>query len=107
MTLVKVDSERAVLVPRLRRAWVGETLLDRTTDADAGAQAEGGGICGPTAGCVTQQPPSGRQASYLTVRIPPASPDPDCGNIPHRRFQVFPPHPHRLGADADGIACGS
>lgn len=45
--------------------------------------------------------------SYPTVCIPPPPPDLDCGDIPHRRFQVVAPDPHRLDGDRDGIGCAS
>ena len=45
--------------------------------------------------------------SYPTVCIPPPPPDLDCGDIPHRRFPVRPPDPHRLDGDSDGIGCES
>lgn len=46
--------------------------------------------------------------AYPTVCIPPAPPDLDCGDIPHRRFPVLPPDPHRFdGSDNDGIGCES
>src|SRR5690606_37739749 len=43
--------------------------------------------------------------SYPTVCIPPAPPDLDCGDIPHRRFQVVGADPHRFDGDHDGIGC--
>lgn len=46
--------------------------------------------------------------SYPTVCIPPSPPDLDCGDIPHRRFTVLPPDPHRFdGTDNDGLGCES
>lgn len=46
--------------------------------------------------------------SYPTVCIPPAPPDLDCGDIPHRRFTVLAPDPHGFdGSDDDGIGCES
>jgi micrococcal nuclease len=109
--------------------WVGETFVDRTMVADGGAyavryppdtanaaileaaqaqaQAAGLGIWSATGGCVSEQPPSGCHASYSTVCIPPAPPDLDCGDIPHRRFQVLPPDPHNFDGDGDGVGCES
>lgn len=43
--------------------------------------------------------------SYPGVCIPPSPPDLDCGDIPHRRFQVIPPDPHRFDGDSDGVGC--
>lgn len=53
--------------------------------------------------------PSGNcHPAYPTVCIPPPPPDLDCRDIPHRRFRVLPPDPHRLdGRDQDGIGCES
>jgi micrococcal nuclease len=44
-------------------------------------------------------------ASYPTLCIPAGSPDLDCPDIPHRRFEVRPPDPHRFDGDHDGIGC--
>jgi hypothetical protein len=33
--------------------------------------------------------------------------DLDCADIPHRRFTVLPPDPHRFDGDGDGIGCES
>ena len=43
--------------------------------------------------------------SYPTVCITPYPPDLDCGDIPHRRFEVVPPDPHGFDRDRDGIGC--
>lgn len=55
--------------------------------------------------------PSGASScdvSYPDVCIPPAPPDLDCGEIPHRRFRVLPPDPHGFdGNDDDGVGCES
>ncbi|MEX1004528.1 MAG: S-layer homology domain-containing protein [Acidimicrobiia bacterium] len=129
VTLVKDVSERDGFGRLLRHVWVGETFVDRTMVADgwahavryppdttyaplleaaqSQAQAAGVGIWSASAGCVTQQPPSGCHAAYPTVCIPPAPPDLDCGDIPHRRFQVLPPDPHNFDGDGDGIGCES
>jgi hypothetical protein len=46
--------------------------------------------------------------AYPGVCIPPAPPDLDCGDIPHRRFTVLPPDPHGFdGNDDDGVGCES
>lgn len=48
--------------------------------------------------------------AYPDVCIPPPSRvgDLDCGDIPHRRFTVLAPDPHRFdGRDGDGIGCES
>ncbi|MGG6297764.1 thermonuclease family protein [Leptolyngbya sp. AN02str] len=60
----------------------------------------------PTAS-VTPSPRATRncEPSYPTVCIPPAPPDLDCGDIPHRRFTVRQPDPHRFDGNRDGIGC--
>lgn len=45
--------------------------------------------------------------SYPTVCISSSPPDLDCSDIPHRRFAVLQPDPHRFDADKDGIGCES
>lgn len=57
----------------------------------------------------TTQPTSGGNChpSYPTVCIPPPPPDLNCADIPHRRFTVLPPDPHRFDGDKDGIGCES
>ena len=45
--------------------------------------------------------------AYPTVCIPPPPPDLDCGDIPHRRFQVLPPDPHNFDGDGNGVGCES
>lgn len=54
-------------------------------------------------------PPSGGgcDPAYPDVCIPSPPPDLDCGDIPHRRFRVLPPDPHRFDGDKDGIGCES
>jgi transposase len=52
-------------------------------------------------------PPSNCHPSYPTICIPPPPPDLDCGDVPHRRFTVLPPDPHRFDGDHDGIGCES
>jgi micrococcal nuclease len=53
----------------------------------------------------TALPSGGCDPSYPTVCIPPPPPDLDCGDIPHRRFTVLPPDPHRFDGDGNGIGC--
>ncbi len=45
--------------------------------------------------------------AYPTVCIPPPPPDLNCGDIPHRRFVVLAPDPHKFDTDGDGIGCES
>ena len=45
--------------------------------------------------------------SYPDVCISPPPPDLDCGDIPHRRFQVVGSDPHGFDVDKDGIGCES
>lgn len=57
----------------------------------------------------TAVPRSGRcDPSYPDVCIAPPPPDLDCADVPHRRFRVLPPDPHRFdGRDDDGVGCES
>ena len=50
---------------------------------------------------------AGCDAAYPGVCIPPAPPDLDCGDVPHRSFAVLAPDPHRFDADGDGRGCTS
>jgi micrococcal nuclease len=43
--------------------------------------------------------------SYPSLCIPIGAPDLDCPDIPHRRFEVRPPDPHRFDGDHDGVGC--
>jgi micrococcal nuclease len=94
--------------------------VERFLAAQRAAQAERKGLWGA---CPAAQPPPPAppppappaptpapqprtcDASYPTVCIPPPPPDLDCGDIPHKRFKVLPPDPHRFDADKDGIGC--
>lgn len=49
----------------------------------------------------------GCHAAYPDVCIPPAPPDLNCGDIPHKRFRVLPPDPHGFDGNNDGIGCES
>ncbi|MCB0969532.1 MAG: hypothetical protein KDB37_22060, partial [Ilumatobacter sp.] len=61
----------------------------------------------PTTPTTTTLPPANCHPSYPTVCIPPAPPDLDCGDIPHRNFVVLPPDPHNFDGNHDGIGCVS
>ena len=62
----------------------------------------------PLGQSLTVTTPSGNcDPSYPTVCIAPAPPDLDCGDIPHRRFEVLPPDPHKFDRNQDGIGCES
>ena len=54
-------------------------------------------------------PPAGGPCdpSYPDVCIPPAPPDLDCGDVPHRRFAVVGADPHGFDGDRDGVGCES
>jgi micrococcal nuclease len=70
----------------------GRGCLWRATMPGGGATGAVGGNC---------------HSSYPTVCIPPPPPDLDCGDIPHRRFQVVGSDPHRFDGEGDGIGCES
>ena len=75
---------------------------DRFLELQRAARAEGRGLWGFTAATPA---PGGCDPAYPDVCIPPPPPDLDCGEIPHRRFRVLPPDPHRFDGDNDGIGC--
>ena len=100
----------------------------RLLDAGRSARNAGRGIWGACPGAVwnplgpaTTGPGSGREPgttpgrgiagscdpSYPTVCIAPPPPDLDCGDIPHKRFRVRPPDPHRFDGEGDGLGCES
>jgi micrococcal nuclease len=56
-------------------------------------------------GAAKLESPEGCDPSYPDVCIPPAPPDLNCGDIPHRRFRVVGDDPHRFDRDKDGIGC--
>ena len=88
---------------------------DRLLAAQRQAREEGAGLSsacagGPPTGATPAQAPAAPatrtcDAAYPEVCIPPPPPDLDCGAIPHRRFRVLPPDPHRFDGDRDGIGC--
>jgi len=44
--------------------------------------------------------------SYPDFCIPPSPPDLDCKDVlPHKKFTVYQPDPHRFDGDKDGIGC--
>jgi micrococcal nuclease len=93
-------------------AWTRDgQFRDRIIAAEEIAVQQGAGCLwsGRTPPPATTAAPSGNcSPAYPTVCIPPPPPDLDCGDIPHRRFPVLPPDPHRFdGSDNDGIGCES
>lgn len=76
----------------------GEALPPTSTTAGPAPGPTTGPTAGTGAGC---------EPAYPDVCIPPAPPDLDCGDIPHRRFRVLPPDPHRFDGGGDGIGCES
>ncbi len=61
----------------------------------------------PTVPPATSPPSGACHPSYPTVCIPPAPPDLDCPQIPHRRFTVVGEDPHGFDGDHDGVGCES
>jgi micrococcal nuclease len=70
-----------------------------------------GSSANPAVPAATSAPPpiastaEGCEPSYPTICIPIGSADLDCPDIPHRRFEVRAPDPHRFDGDHDGIGC--
>ena len=57
-------------------------------------------------GCSDKEPKN-CDPSYPDVCIPSPPPDLDCGDIPHRNFEVLQPDPHGFDGNYDGIGCES
>ncbi len=95
--------------------------------AESAAKTAGRGLWGACAGPAPAPSPAAAVASrapaavvpapaaargncdpaYPSVCIPPPLPDLDCGEIPHRRFAVLAPDPHRFDGNSDGVGCES
>ncbi|MGD9890577.1 MAG: thermonuclease family protein [Dehalococcoidia bacterium] len=96
-------------------AWTDDgQYVDRIVTAEEQAVRQGAGCLWsgrPTPAATAAPPPPPAQncsPAYPTVCIPPPPPDLDCGDIPHRRFTVLAPDPHRFdGSDNDGVGCES
>lgn len=84
--------ERAETIAQNTKAGMWVPAPTRWPTATEGPGGGSGGNCSP---------------SYPTVCIKPPPPDLDCGDIPHRRFKVLPPDPHRFDGDGDGVGCES
>jgi micrococcal nuclease len=87
---------------------------DRLAAAQHVAQATSAGLwgyCSTTGITSTPTAPLAQNVdcdpSYPDFCVPPPPPDLDCRDIPHRRFRVQPPDPHRFDTDRDGIGCES
>jgi micrococcal nuclease len=89
-------------------AW-SDVLSAAETDARSEGLGLWSGDCGtPTDPTTTTTTPSSAcDPAYPTVCIPSPPPDLNCGDIPHRRFEVLPPDPHGFDGDNDGIGCES
>ncbi|MCC3600099.1 thermonuclease family protein [Microcoleus sp. PH2017_26_ELK_O_A] len=107
------------------QAWVYEEYLNNCPSsasdlrqAQNAARQQGRGLwaqanpCAPwdyrKGQCAPASPPAqqaGCDSSYPDVCIPPAPPDLNCGDVPHRRFRVVGPDPHGFDRDKDGIGC--
>jgi hypothetical protein len=86
---------------------------DHPTESDLpvwGASAPAPTAAGPTvAGPTAAAPTAGGDcdAAYPSVCIPRGGPDLDCADVPHRRFTVLAPDPHRFDGNGDGVGCES
>ncbi len=100
MLLAEGYAQMLTIPPNVRYVDVFRVL-------QAEARRQGKGLWGPTP--FVPAAPSATQTrcdpSYPDICIPPPPPDLDCGDIPHRRFRVLPPDPHRFDLDRDGIGC--
>ena len=78
--------------------------VDEFLELQREAREEGRGLWAGTAGSEAVVG-GGCDPAYPDVCIASPPPDLDCGDIPHRRFAVLPPDPHRFDGDGDGIGC--
>ena len=60
-----------------------------------------------TSPLATDVPTKNCHPSYPDFCIPPPPPDLNCPDIPHKRFTVLPPDPHKFDRDKNGIGCES
>lgn len=67
--------------------------------------APGGSGTSSSADSPTDSSPGSCDPAYPGLCIPPPPPDLDCRDIPHRRFQVRAPDPHRFDGDGNGVGC--
>lgn len=78
--------------------------------ASAAAPAPAASVASRAPAPVVPAPAAARgncDPAYPSVCIPPPLPDLDCGEIPHRRFAVLAPDPHRFDGNGDGVGCES
>ncbi len=72
----------------------------------AAAREAGRGLWSACPGASAAAPASSDcDPAYPDVCIPPAPPDLDCADVPHRRFRVLAPDPHHFDGGGDGIGC--
>ena len=85
-------------VAEARRMQPDQGQFDHIDSAPAPEAAAPTGPAQPLGAC---------DPSYPDVCIPPVgiAGDLDCGDIPHRRFRVLPPDPHRFDGNQDGVGC--
>lgn len=122
--LVRDITERDKYGRLLRYVYVGDLLVEAELvrqgwaapyryepDTAQAAYLESLQAQAPVRNCGSSAPaadlPSGSNCdpAYPTVCIPSPPPDLDCGDVPHRRFQVLPPDPHNFDGNHDGEGC--
>ncbi len=96
-------------VARVLRSCPDEPLpaSDHPTESDL--PVWGAPTTPPTASAPAAAPLVGGACdpAYPSVCIPAGGPDLDCGDVPHRRFAVLAPDPHRFDGNGDGVGCES
>ncbi|WP_199313411.1 hypothetical protein [Leptolyngbya sp. FACHB-671] len=92
------DRSRAEEFASAVKGEVGQPSLPEEPEAPAARQAPAEVVSSAEQGC---------DPSYPGICIPPDEGDLNCGDIPHRRFQVLPPDPHGFDREGDGIGCES
>lgn len=79
---------------------------DHPTESDLPVWGATTAAPAPTAAAPLVGGGAGCDPSYPTVCVP-GRPDLDCGDVPHRRFTVLAPDPHRFDGNGDGVGCES
>ena len=101
------------LSPDRRRSGSGPRRCRIRAPLGTGSTDVTGGCRGARDGGLSRGPErsSGRtRRAVLRSRVPgcahpPPPPDTDCADIPFRRSQVLPAHPHNFDGDHNGIGC--
>ncbi|MDP9317285.1 MAG: thermonuclease family protein [Chloroflexota bacterium] len=89
------------------RGWGFWAVTSCNGNTEQAAEAPAPKPSAPKPAAPAQQPAAGGNChpSYPDVCIPPAPPDLNCPDIPHKRFRVVGADPHKFDRNRDGIGC--